>query len=285
MDVTASMEGKGNVKSEKIFSMVKQNLKDAILNIKEPNTEISLITFTDKVQNIYSGNSNNLSDLIKKIDEIQIKKGNTNVIDAWKEGVRQIDSTRTNILFLLTDGLHNEGQPIDSLYSTLKDWNNISNGKTYYGFYVMLTQEAVQQKLVSVVSETPKLYPIVSMNIGTSLLLTPENLMVNISVGKKVYIKYKTNNGTPLPEDFTFKLELQENPYYDLVSTSIDKQNSAIYLNIKEKIDHARIPLDYLLKFNYVYDKDKYPLIFFIPETFNLKTVNKGVRKMTLKIK
>lgn len=285
VDVTASMEGKGSVKTENIFAKVKQNLKEAVQNIKEPNTEVSLITFSNKIQNIYTGNSSKMEELVKKIEKIEVKKGNTNVIDAWKEGVRQIDSTRTNIIFLLTDGLHNEGQPIDSLYSTLRNWENISNGKTYYGFYVMLTKEAVQQKLIDVVSETKQLYPIVSMNIGTSLISTPESMSVNLSVGNKLYYKYRTNNGSPLPVDFTFKVQISENPYYDLVESNIDKQKNAIYLLLKEKVDHSAIPVDYVLNFNYLYDKDKYPLVYFIPDNFKLRTVNKGIRKMTLKIK
>ena len=109
LDVTASMEGKGVVETPDIFDQVKKELRDAVESIDNPNTEVVVVPFTDVPHELIRGMISERDSLLEDIRNLSIKKGDTNLADAWSRGVQEIDSTRINYIFLLTDGLHNCG--------------------------------------------------------------------------------------------------------------------------------------------------------------------------------
>lgn len=121
IDVTASMEGKGTVQTPDIFNKVKAELKDAITSIDNPTTEVVIIPFTNVPHEPVKGTIREKSILIEGIENLSIKKGDTNIADAWNSGLQEVDSTRINYIFLLTDGLHNCGPEKKILYERLRN--------------------------------------------------------------------------------------------------------------------------------------------------------------------
>ena len=67
--------------------------------------------------------------LLIGIENLSIKKGDTNIADAWSRGLQEIDSTRINYIFMLTDGVHNWGPEKEILYERLGEWQHIANNK------------------------------------------------------------------------------------------------------------------------------------------------------------
>ena len=135
LDVTASMTGKGVVKTPDIFNHVKEQLTATLNNIESPQTEIVVVPFTNVVHNPIAGVISQKDSLANEISKIVIQRGDTNIEEAWRHGVSLLDSTKINYLFLLTDGLHNCGVEKDSLYNTLSEWQSIAKDKYMFAFY------------------------------------------------------------------------------------------------------------------------------------------------------
>ena len=165
-DVTASMEGKGVVPTANVFSSVKRNLQYSIGLIKNKNTEISIIPFTNKPLNNYSFSLDSLHLINQCIDGLKIEKGDTNIADAWLAGINEIDTTKINYLFLITDGLHNTGPEKDILYQHIDSWKDIAENHYYFAFYIMLTPNAKEQELVKRIELSEQIWPVETMDMN-----------------------------------------------------------------------------------------------------------------------
>lgn len=99
VDVTASMIGKGIVKTPNIFDKVKEELVAAVRSINDEETEIAIIPFTCEPHPMIKGYANDKDTLISEINKLSIRPGDTNIADAWTKGLEEIDSTRVNYVF------------------------------------------------------------------------------------------------------------------------------------------------------------------------------------------
>lgn len=282
VDVTASMVGKGKVKTPNIFDKVKYQLITTIQNLHTEDTEIVIIPFTDKPHNPISGNTHDKQTLIDNIKGMDIRHGDTNIADAWLAGIEQIDSSKINYIFLLTDGLHNCGPDNDILYSRLTDWANISANKYYFAFYVMLTENAGEMKIANIVEQTAKIWLIKSMNVNVSFISTNLHLSANINHNNSIKIGFSSNDSA-IFKDISFHLEMTENPYYKIIHQEFDILHNEMKFELEELIPRIDIPIKKDLQLFIRYDKNKYPLVFFTPEEISFTVLNKGVRTMKIK--
>lgn len=283
VDVTASMAGKGNVPSPDIFDGLKNQLAAAVSGIVSDDTEVLIIPFTDRPHMPISGNTSNKESLISQIRSLEIRNGDTNIADAWVEGVRQIDSAKVNYLFLLTDGLHNCGPEKDVLFSRLLDWATYSCDNYYFAFYVMLTPNAREIEIADIVKRTDKMWLIESMDVTVSFINTGLTLSVNINKGNKVRLPLSSNNYDVFNSGIEYHIELEDNPYYKISGQTIISETGELEFEISELKPHIWIPVELTLSLSIVYDKEKYPLVFFTPEVIRFNIINRGVRKMTIK--
>lgn len=283
IDVTASMIGKGELKTPDIFNTVKEKLSQSIYDIQSPYTEVTIIPFSDKPFQPITGHASQADSLVECISKIDIRKGDTNIADAWMNGISRLDSTKINYLFLLTDGLHNHGVETDSLYSILSSWPKISSGKHMFAYYVMLTPEARDLEITKIVDQTPQMWLIESMDINASFISSSLNIAANVFKNKRFRIPFRLNNKTA--QAFNFKIQLEENPYYRIKSQSLNFADRHIDIELEELKPHIEMPLDITLKLTYIYDKVKYPITFFTPEVINFHISNKGIRTMNIKAK
>lgn len=285
VDVTASMTGKGNVKTPDIFSKVKEGLLETINNINNPSTEIIIVPFTNKPHEKMNGQIMAKNGILESIKSLTIKPGDTNIADAWNYAIQEIDSTRINYIFLLTDGLHNCGPEKDSLYNNLRKWADISKNKYYFAFYVMLTPNAKEQEICNIVDETQKMWLIESMNVNVSFLTSNLEINTNVKNKKTTSIHYDSNNPAIFNDSIDFNLTLNENPYYSIENFKLDMPNKKVSFDLKELQPTIKIPIETTLELKVNYDMDKYPMLFFTPDTYKFNVVNKGIREMTIKEK
>lgn len=285
LDVTASMIGQGVVETPAIFNDVKEQLKNSLNNIESPNTEIVIVPFTDVPHSPITGFISQKDSLAKEISKIKILRGDTNIADAWMNGVNLLDSTKVNYLFLLTDGLHNCGVEKDSLYNALSDWQYIAKDKYMFAFYVMLTPNAKEMEIMDIIEETDKLWPIESMNVNVSFINSVLSLKSNINNSKKVRIDFTSQTSSVFASGLELDISMEDNPYYRLKACSADISQKYAEIEIEEVVPRIQIPVESDLKLILHYDKEKYPLVFFTPEMIDLHVINRGIRTMTIREK
>lgn len=282
-DVTASMEGKGVVPTANVFSSVKRNLQYSIGLIKNKYTEISIIPFTNKPLNNYSFTLDSLHLINQCIDDLKIEKGDTNIADAWLAGINEIDTTKINYLFLITDGLHNTGPEKDILYQHIDSWKDIAENHYYFAFYIMLTPNAKEQELVKRIELSEQIWPVETMDMNVVFIQSEKEITTNINNNNKIVLRQDSSIEYDL-NNIDYTLSLENNPYYSIDNiTRLDSISNYISFDINEKIPRLEIPLEYPVKLSIDYDAEKHPLVFFTPNVINLKIINKGIRKMTIK--
>ena len=282
LDVTASMEGRGIVETPNIFDNVKNQLSNSLSNITYPQTEIVIVPFTENIFNPIRGNITQIDSLVNEISKIGIEKGDTNIADAWEYGISELDSTKVNYLFLLTDGFHNHGVEKEVLYKRLQEWQYIAKDKYMFAFYVMLTPNAKEMEIIEIIESTNKLWAIESMNVNVSFINSTLNLKSNINNDKKVRIDFSSQNNEVFNSGLQLNIRLEENPFYELCNLKSNIINKYVEFEIKELLPRIQIPIETQQKLYLEYDKEKNPLVFFTPEIINFSIVNKGVRIMTI---
>lgn len=282
LDVTASMEGRGIVETPNIFDNVKNQLSNSLSNITYPQTEIVIVPFTESIFSPIRGNITQIDSLVSEISKIGIEKGDTNIADAWEYGISELDSTKVNYLFLLTDGLHNHGVEKEVLYKRLQEWQDIAKDKYMFAFYVMLTPNAKEMEIIEIIESTNKLWAIESMNVNVSFINSTLNLKSNINNDKKVRIDFSSQNNEVFNSGLQLNIRLEENPFYELCNLNSNIINKYVEFEIKELLPRIQIPIETQQKLYLEYDKEKNPLVFFTPEIINFSIVNKGVRIMTI---
>lgn len=282
IDLTRSMEGFNG--SENIFGTVKAQLKDAIQSINDTTTEIVLIPFTDRPLGKLNKRISDKEELLQYVDELSPKMGDTNILSAWKQGIQELDSTKVNYMFMLTDGIHNTGEPIENLYESLQDWHSITKDKYQFAFYVLLSSAAREQEICDIVESSKQMWLVPSLNINTDFILGKMNLNVNIIKNNKVKLHLSCTNPEIFNEGFKFNISIPENEFYRILNAS-NRLDSDGFLNFEiEKLKpQNQLPISYKTVLKVDYDKEKYPLIFFTPEEYNLTIDNVGTRKMILK--
>ena len=283
VDVTASMEGRGNVETPAIFKYVKQALCATLRDIERPETEIVLIPFTNVVHKPITGQISDCDSLVNEIGRMTIQRGDTNIAGAWKRGLQELDSLKVNYMFLLTDGLHNCGPEKEKLYQQLRDWEELSAGKYMFAFYVMLTPNAKELEIANIVDETKQMWLIESMDVNVSFISTDMQQSANVNQDNRLSIHFVSNNRKVFEQQMDFTLRLEDNPYYRLEHVRVDFAEHCIRFELDEKLPRMEMPTQCDLKLHVEYDNEKYPLCFFTPDVIDFRVINRGVRKMTIK--
>lgn len=282
IDLTRSMKGFNG--AEDIFDGVKQQLSETINEITDTTSEIVFIPFTDKPLDIFHEKIAQKPAILKYISELDTKHGDTNILDAWKKGEEFLDSTKINYLFMLTDGVHNTGAPIDRLYKKLADWHLRVDGKYEFAFYVLLSENAREKEISRIVEFSKQMWLVPSMNIHTDFIIGKMNLGVNIIKNSKVRLHLSCTNPEIFNKGFKFKISFPENKYYRIKNaTNVLDTNGNISFEIEKLKPQKELPISFHTKIQISYDKEKYPFIFFTPEEYNLNIVNVGTRIMSVK--
>ncbi len=282
VDLTRSMEGYNG--AEDIFDKVKEQMNSAISTMNDTTSEIVIVPFTDKLHELYIDKIANKKSIVDYIANLKTRPGDTNILDAWRKGASVLDSTKINYMFMLTDGVHNTGEPIDSLYSTLSNWHSKTQGKYQFAFYVLLSPSAKEQEICRIVDSSKQMWLVPSMNIQTDFIVGNMNQSVNIIDNKRIKMHLTCTNPEIFNHGFRFRISLPKNEYYQIINASeaIDK-NGDVFFEIKKLKSQEDLPISYRTKILIEYDRIKFPFVFFTPEEYNLNIVNVGTRIMNIK--
>lgn len=287
VDMTASMEGKGQTPTPNILSKVKNNLIDTISSIEDQDTEILIIPFTNKPheQQAIAGTIRERESILSRINALKVLPGDTNIIAAWEYGITQLDRKKINYMFLLTDGRHNVGGTMDQLLDRLRAWEGLSGGKyMYYSFYVMLTKNARHEQIKEIASSTPNMWVIENMNINASLIKTPIRQKINVFNNNTATIAFTTNNKKADLSLLRLYFSLQENGYYSIKNIKKSPKGDSYSFEIAEKLPRFEMPFDTTLTLSFLYDTKANPFIFFTPEKIDFQILNQGPRTVSVAV-
>lgn len=282
LDVTASMRGKADEGAIDIMDDVKNKLANAIRRIRSDQGEVVVIPFTNVTFPIINSNlayKDSISDLVEQLD---VKPGDTDIAKAWERGIAELDSTKINYMFLLTDGIHNTGVSKEEMFSTLKKWGDISKDRYCFSFYVMLTPNARDMEISKIAEDTEQMWSIESMDVNVEFVTLPLRSQVNNYKNPNIRFSFPP---IPLEQEANVKIEMDPNPYYELKGYETKLKDGFIRLNIEEIQPHSNIPVEEIVKLHFKHDREKHPLLFFVPEHVNLKLINRGVRTMNIRMK
>lgn len=138
VDVSGSMQGKGNVKTSDIFSSVIEDMSYAFTKITD-SCEVVIIPFSSQPLSPISFNSFDKEKMQSSLQGLEISNGNTNIYSAFQKAVAKFDSTKNNVVFFITDGLHNEFVSKDVLYETLNSFSEKAESKYSHLYYYLKT--------------------------------------------------------------------------------------------------------------------------------------------------
>ena len=152
LDCTKSMSGYNN--SPDIWAPTKNYLKtDIERQIK--GTTVHVVPFQGSCQTVRSFHAEdfNWKSMEKELDGYQENITNTNICDAWDEGLKHIDQNKDNYIYLLTDGVDN-CKGTAALAQKLAQF--CGKYRNTYAFYVTLTEKAIDPKVKEVVDNCPE---------------------------------------------------------------------------------------------------------------------------------
>lgn len=138
VDVSGSMQGKGNVKTSDVFSSVIEDMSYAFTKISD-SCEVVIIPFSSTPLSPISFNSFDKEKMQSALQGLEISNGNTNIYSAFQKAVEKFDSTKNNVVFFITDGLHNEFVSKDVLYETLNSFSEKAESKYSHLYYYLKT--------------------------------------------------------------------------------------------------------------------------------------------------
>lgn len=138
VDVSGSMQGKGSVKTSDIFTSVIEDMSFAFSKITD-SCEIVIIPFSSMPLSPISFNSFDKENMNTALQNITVSNGNTNIYSAFQKAVEKFDSTTNNVVFFITDGLHNEFVSEEVLYETLNSFSEKAESKYSHLYYYLKT--------------------------------------------------------------------------------------------------------------------------------------------------
>lgn len=244
-DVTLSMQGKAIMNDGSHTPNIWNEVKGAIIadieSISDDRTEIVVIPFQHQALDEWReyATESGKKTLINKITAYKIplftKQDGKIVPTKGKRGStwtclyeplqyvvdKVLSSDKVDILKLMTDGIPDEHQ--NEYEALLARWCPIAQEKDAYGFYIMLTPQAVDGRLV-LEKINPCRFPVVDVaNMGgtnvSTLLLTPQQrIAIDIREtmeknNREINIKYNHNGSGHIQQGYKIHVWSEKNAY------------------------------------------------------------------------
>lgn len=227
-DVTLSMQGKA-LGAPDIWEQVKDAIITDIQQISDDRTEIVIIPFQHKALDEWReyATSSGKAALISKIKAYKIPLHNfggkmttmTCLYEPLKYVVDKVLSVdKVDILKLMTDGISDEHQ--SEYEELLNRWCQIAKEKDAFGFYIMLTSQAVEGRTVLEKINPCRFDAIDVADVGGTdvslLMLTPPTTMafnVREDYGKELTFRFARNGSGTLQHGYKVHLYTMENEF------------------------------------------------------------------------
>ena len=230
-DVTLSMKGKV-AGAPNIWEKVKQAIIDDIKQISDDRTEIVVIPFQHKALEEWRqpATAAGKDALIAKIKAYDIplfdfggkKTTMTCLFEPLQYVVDKVlTPDKVDILKLMTDGIPDEHQA--EYEALLGRWCSIAQQKDAYGFYIMLTSQAVAgqtvlEKIDPCRFDAIDVAELEGTNVGLLMLTPQQSIAFNVreDYGKDLTIKYAHNGSGELQPGYKVHVYSHENSYVQI---------------------------------------------------------------------
>lgn len=281
LDITKSMCGYGDAPN--ILDKVVDQMVDAIESIRDPNAEIVLSTFQDKIIDTWRGKDKIVSKLKEiKCDNLEITRTNTFV--AWEDAANHLDKNKMNIVFVLTDGEHNSlVNSKQQMLNEVSKWDN--HEAEAYAFLVQLTELAIDSEVKNTVDKTELVQIIDGIEF---FVLQIEETSPIINIDGKLRFKFNLlkDNWKDKYDNLKLKFVL-DNPYFKLKQSEFIIADLPIQLEIMlndnlEKIKIA-LPIESSLAIDVLLDS-KYPQIKLLDRRLDIRIRNKKEKVLYLEV-
>lgn len=244
-DVTLSMQGKAKnsdgTPTPAIWNQVKTAIIEDIQQISDDRTEIVVIPFQHKALDEWRQPATEAGKqaLIAKIQSYNIPlytKADGKIVPAKGKGGttwtclyeplqyvvdKVLSPDKVDVLKLMTDGIPDEHQA--EYEALLGRWCQIAKEKDAYGFYIMLTSQAVEGKTVLEKINPCRFDAVDVANLnGTNvslLMLTPQqNIAFNVreDYGEEITIKYAHSGSGKIEPGYKVHVYSYENSYVQI---------------------------------------------------------------------
>lgn len=227
-DVTLSMQGKVSGAPD-IWQQVKDAIIADILQISDDRTEIVVIPFQHQALEEWRAYATDAGKaaLIAKIKAYKIPLFNFNgrmtTMTCLYEPLQYVvdkvlSPDKVDILKLMTDGIPDEHQ--EEYEALLERWCEIAEAKDAYGFYIMLTSQAVAGRTV-LEQINPCRFGLVDVagldgtNVSTLMLTPQQTIAFNVreDCGNDLSIKFAHHGSGQLQKGYKLHVYSYDNPY------------------------------------------------------------------------
>ena len=249
-----------------IWNQVKNAIIEDIKSISDDHTEIVVIPFQHKALDKWSAfaTKDGKDSLIRKISNYVLPlfiKQNGKIVPAngkggttWtclyeplKEVVNKVLSPdKVDILKLMTDGIPDEHQA--EYKNLLRHWCQIAEEKDAFGFYIMLTSQAVAGQTVL---DTIKPCRFDAINVtdlgGTNVslqMLTPQHILafnIREDYGKELTIKYAHSGSGRIQPGYKIHVRSYENSYIEVDEIVELKEDYTVSVKAKYLMSQAEM--------------------------------------------
>ena len=182
LDATYSM-----ISPSKLWTPVKNDLEKAINAIEDENTEIYVIAF-----------GGNRGEELKTWHNYATDQGKKSIIAGFQSFVPQkntmtylhrplndfysgkVASDKVTYCFLMTDGKDEYRADPNLFHNSLNQWGAKYGNSNVYGFYVMLNEEAKDDKIESIIDSQEHLWKVESADVNINLVRLDANAQFNV---------------------------------------------------------------------------------------------------------
>lgn len=275
LDCTKSMIGYGG--SPNIWQPTKDYLKHD-LGKHSVGTTLHIIPFQGQVLPSFNFKAEDFDakkwkGIDKALDTLVQKVTNTNICDAWDAIDGYIDLHRDNYVVLLTDG-HDNVKGMDALVEKLKRW--CGKYPNTYAFYVLLTQAAVDKKVIEAINLCDNEYT-VDATEGIPVFGSFDKLVI---YSNTLNLKKVHKIGFSSVGEYKAKIVCND-PYFDvkLVGGKISDGIMPVQLIAKKPVAEINLAIPQLYGFSFeVQAKD----IEIINPTIQVQMTNKPERTLEM---
>ena len=174
VDLSGSMVGQGSVQTANVLDKMKSDLK-ATVDWVTLETDFVIVPFTEDVLPEIKGEDTDKQGLVREITSLGIASGNTDIASAWKCALEELDTSKVNYVFVLSDGYHNRGMSREEMYSFLE--SSMINLDEYdvEAYFVLLAPQYRSTAIAGIFDSTDRMHVVESMNICRQSLATKKS--------------------------------------------------------------------------------------------------------------
>lgn len=293
-DVTLSMKGYNG--SPDIYDRVMESMIKDINKLSNERTEIIVIPFQDRAYcEIWKSNATNegkekLIHLIRDYKNDQVTS--TNLALPLEYAIQHIfTSDKMDILKMMTDGKTSDSTK-KQLTDIIARWCTIALEKDVYGYFILLTDEAKDEEVITSLNDACRFDVLNTPNIGDIKGIEfPKQIACNIrdDFDKEIILQMNVMVGErSIPDGYRLHIYAVGNDYVEMDEV-VEVKNNRIKFTPRFKKSKEQLISDLPIQNNEnivfkleAADTDQYPMIRLMNDECKLELINKPEKTLRI---